>query len=215
MSIGAFNPAPPSSDGAQRPRTRRAGTRPSYTEPPFNFTEKALVMAMQQETIDRDLARLDQLIEEQEAIFIADRPRAAELQRRAEGALAGGVTSSWQQSHPQPVWISHGKGSKIWDVDGHELVDLHNGYGVMAVGHAHPVIVEAIASRAGQGTHFAQPTEDAIVVAENLAERFGLPQWRFSNSGTEATMDAVHLMRAATGRDFIVKIEGTYHGHHD
>src|SRR5207244_10703205 len=60
-----------------------------------------------------------------------------------------------------------------------------------------------------------QPTEDAIVVAENLAQRFGLPKWRFANSGTEATMDAVHLMRAITGRPKIVKVEGSYHGHHD
>ena len=67
----------------------------------------------------------------------------------------------------------------------------------------------------GRGTHFAQPTEDAIVVAEELARRFGLPLWRFGNSGTEATMDAVHLMRAITGRDLIIKVEGCYHGHHD
>ena len=71
------------------------------------------------------------------------------------------------------------------------------------------------AERVARGTHFAQPTEDAIVVAEELARRFGLPLWRFGNSGTEATMDAVHLMRAATGRDLIIKVEGCYHGHHD
>ncbi len=70
--------------------------------------------------------------------------------------------------------------------------------------------------RAGPpGTHFAQPTEDAIWVAEELARRFGLPQWRFANSGTEATMDAIHLMRAITGRDLVIKVEGCYHGHHD
>src|SRR5205823_6828303 len=92
---------------------------------------------------------------------------------------------------------------------------LHNGYGVMLVGHAHPKVVEAVQRRVAEGTHFAQPTPDSIVVAENLAERFGLPLWRFGNSGTESTMDAVHLMRAATGRSMIVKIEGTYHGHHD
>ena len=69
--------------------------------------------------------------------------------------------------------------------------------------------------RVARGTHFAQPTEDSIVVADNLAERFGQPLWRFGNSGTESTMDAVHLMRAATGRDRILKVEGCYHGHHD
>ena len=71
------------------------------------------------------------------------------------------------------------------------------------------------ASAGGAGTHFAAPTEGSIVVAEELRRRWGLPQWRFTNSGTESTMDAIHLARGATGRDVIVKIEGTYHGHHD
>jgi len=113
------------------------------------------------------------------------------------------------------IWVSHGEGSRIYDADGGEYVDLHGGYGVGAVGHGHPKIVQALTRRVPRGTHFAQPTEDAIVVAGELARRFGLPLWRFSNSGTEATMDAVHLMRAITGRDLIVKVEGCYHGHHD
>lgn len=160
-------------------------------------------------------ARLDELIAREERIFVERQPRSRELAARASRSLAGGVTSSWQISHPQAIWISHGRGSTIVDVDGNEYVDLHGGYGVMAVGHAHPAVVRAVSERAAAGTHFAQPTEDAIAVAENLAERFGLPLWRFANSGTEATMDAVHLMRAITGRSKIVKVEGAYHGHHD
>jgi glutamate-1-semialdehyde 2,1-aminomutase len=162
-----------------------------------------------------DFARLDELIAEQERVFFERQPQSAAMLERARASLAGGVTSSWQIARPQPVWMSHGTGSKIVDVDGNEYVDLHGGYGVMAVGHAHPKIVAAVSDRIKRGSHFAQPTEDAIAVAEELASRFGLPLWRFGNSGTEATMDAVHLMRAATGRDLIVKIEGTYHGHHD
>lgn len=142
-------------------------------------------------------------------------PRSAELRRRAGAALAGGVTSNWQISRPQAVWLSHGRGSRVWDVDGNEYVDMHGGYGVALVGHGHPTLVEALRRRVPNGTHFAQPTEDAIVVAEELQRRWGLPMWRFGNSGTEATMDAVHLMRAKTGRDRIVKVEGCYHGHHD
>jgi glutamate-1-semialdehyde 2,1-aminomutase len=103
----------------------------------------------------------------------------------------------------------------VWDIDGNEYVDYHNGYGVMVMGHAHPKIVEAVQRRVELGTHFAQPTEDALAVAENLTERTGLPYWRFGNSGTEATLDAVRIMRALTGRGLILKIEGTYHGHHD
>jgi glutamate-1-semialdehyde 2,1-aminomutase len=160
-------------------------------------------------------SRLDHLIEQETAIFLRRQPRSREYADRATRSLAGGVTSSWQIAEPQAVWISHGSGSRIYDVDGNEYSDFHGGYGVAIAGHAHPAVVEAVSQRVGRGTHFAQPTHDAVIVAENLAERFGQPLWRFANSGTEATMDAVHLMRAATGRDRIIKVEGCYHGHHD
>jgi glutamate-1-semialdehyde 2,1-aminomutase len=159
--------------------------------------------------------RLEAVIAEQEKIFVDRQPRSLELSRRAVKSLAGGVTSSWQITRPQSVWISHGKGSKIYDVDGEEYVDMHGGYGAGLAGHGHPLIVETVRRRVALGTHFAQPTEDAIIVAEELGSRWGLPLWRFVNTGTEATMDAVHLMRAITGRDMIIKVEGCYHGHHD
>ena len=122
--------------------------------------------------------RLDELIAVQEQRFMDRQPRSRELLERAAGSLAGGVTSSWQISRPQAVWISHGLGSRVWDADGNEYVDLHGGYGVTAVGHAHPAVVAAVAGRVARGTHFAQPTAEAIVVAEELARRFGLPLWR-------------------------------------
>ena len=159
--------------------------------------------------------RLDALVAEQEAIFVDRQPRSRQMRERANGHLAGGVTSSWQITSPQAIWMSHGSGSRIIDVDGNEYVDLHGGYGAGLAGHAHPAIVEAISRQVARGTHFAQPTETAIDVAVELTRRFELPLWRFTNSGTEATMDAVHLMRAFTGRDLIVKVEGCYHGHHD
>jgi glutamate-1-semialdehyde 2,1-aminomutase len=92
---------------------------------------------------------------------------------------------------------------------------MHGGYGASIAGHAHPAIVEAVSRQVRRGTHFAQPTEDAIWIAGELSRRFDLPLWRFANSGTEATMDAVHLARSVTGRDLIIKVEGCYHGHHD
>src|SRR3954468_1528771 len=85
----------------------------------------------------------------------------------------------------------------------------------MVQGHAHPAITRAVKERIELGTHFAAPTEDAIVVSEELVRRFGLPQWRYVNSGSEATMDAIRIARAFTGRDTIVKVFGSYHGHHD
>jgi glutamate-1-semialdehyde 2,1-aminomutase len=159
--------------------------------------------------------KLADIVAEQEAIFVRRQPGSARLARTARGALAGGVVSSWQITAPQPVWLSHGQGSKVYDVDGQAYVDLHGGYGASLAGHAHPAIVRAVQEQVARGTHFAQPTENAIAVAEELTRRFGLPQWRFGNSGTEATMDAVHLMRSITGRDLIIKVEGGYHGHHD
>ena len=107
-------------------------------------------------------------------------------------------------------------GSKVYDVDGNEYFDFHGGYGVSLAGHAHPAIVAAV-TRAGQPAAPTSPSRPRTPSwsRTNLAERFGLPLWRFGNSGTESTMDAVHLMRAATGRDRIIKVEGGYHGHHD
>jgi glutamate-1-semialdehyde 2,1-aminomutase len=158
--------------------------------------------------------RLDSIIEDETQAFLDRQHRSEEMSQRAQ-VLAGGATSSWQVAEPHAVWLSHGNGSRLYDVDGNEYSDFHGGYGVSLAGHNHPAIVEAVRRRVGLGTHFAQPTEDAIVVAENLAERYHQPLWRFGNSGTEATMDAVHLMRAFTGRDLIIKLEGGYHGHHD
>ena len=172
-------------------------------------------MSTTQDSTVRLPADLAEVIAEQERIFAERQPGSRRMAAAAAGSLAGGVTSSWQITVPQPVWLSHGRGSKIYDVDGNEYVDLHGGYGVGLAGHAHPAIVEAVTRQVARGTHFAQPTEDAVVVAGELAARFGLPLWRFANSGTEATMDAVHLMRAITGRDLIIKVEGGYHGHHD
>jgi glutamate-1-semialdehyde 2,1-aminomutase len=158
---------------------------------------------------------LKEIIAAQEEIFVRRQPNSAHLAEAARQHLAGGVTSSWQITAPQPVWLSHGHGSKVYDVDGNEYVDLHGGYGAALAGHGHPAIQEAITAQVARGTHFAQPTPNALAVARELARRFGLPRWRFANSGTEATMDAVHLMRSITGRDLIIKIEGCYHGHHD
>ncbi len=158
---------------------------------------------------------LDALIEREEAALRARTARSHELHVEAARYLPGGVASSWQDAPPCPVFVERGEGSKVWDVDGTEYVDLHLGFGTMVAGHAHPAIVRAVQERVEQGTHFAQPVPDIIVVARELGRRFGLPQWRFANSGTEATMAAIHLMRAVTGRRRIIKVEGSYHGHHD
>lgn len=159
--------------------------------------------------------RLDRLIAEQERLLLARTSRSRELLDRARESLAGGVTSNWQATRPIPVWIERGKGSHIWDVDGTEYVDMHGCFGAMMVGHGHPAIIQAVTEQIAKGSHFAQPTADLIPVTRALAHRFGLPLWRFTNSGSEATMNAVHLMRQFTKRRRIIKVEGAYHGHHD
>ena len=159
--------------------------------------------------------RVSDLIAAEEDRFRQARPRSHQLWTEAREALPRGVPSSFQDAAPQPIFMDRGKGSRVWDVDGNEYVDFHNGFGVMVVGHAHPKIVEAVRRRIELGSHFAQPVEDDIVVARELARRFGQPRWRFTNSGTESTLDAVRIARGFTGRDRLIKIEASYHGHHD
>jgi glutamate-1-semialdehyde 2,1-aminomutase len=142
-------------------------------------------------------------------------PGSAAMYERASRSLSGGVASSYQLREPWPIYLVYGKGPQVTDVDGNTYWDFHNGFGSMVQGHAHPAIARAVTDRVQLGTHFAAVTEDAIIVAENLAERFGLERWRFVNSGSEATMDAIRIARALTGRDTIMKIFGSYHGHHD
>ena len=165
--------------------------------------------------VEFDLDLIDGLIQREEAALEPTRRASIEYRATADRFVAGGVASSWQDSPPHAIFIDRGKGNHLWDIDQNEYIDFHLGYGAMVVGHAHPKIVEAIQRQAELGTHFAQPTKHLDVIGENLAERFQLPLWRFCNSGTEATLEAGRLMRANTGRDVLVKIEGTYHGHHD
>ncbi|MGH3994171.1 MAG: aminotransferase class III-fold pyridoxal phosphate-dependent enzyme, partial [Pseudonocardiaceae bacterium] len=130
---------------------------------------------------------------------ITDRflPRSDELNARLHRMVPGGAHTyaKGDDQYPEglaPV-IAHGRGAHVWDVDGNEYSDFHNGFGVVCVGHANPQVAAAVKVQAERGTHFAAPTEGSIIVAEELVRRFKLPQWRFTNSGTESTMDAVHL----------------------
>ena len=162
-----------------------------------------------------DRARIKQLTEREEARLNERTQASRAMFERAQHSLSGGVASSYQGRDPWPIYMERGAGPKVWDVDGNEMWDFHNGFGSMVQGHAHPVIGAAMNHRYPQGTHFAAPTEDALVVGEDLSRRWGLPQWRYTNSGSEATMDAIRIARAHTGRDTVMKIFGSYHGHHD
>jgi glutamate-1-semialdehyde 2,1-aminomutase len=155
------------------------------------------------------------VLEQEVARFRQRTPKSAALYERAEASMPFGVASSFQAGDPYPIYMVSGGGSHITDVDDNTYIDYHNGFGAMAVGHAHPKVRTAIERAAGSGTHFAATTEDDILLAEELNRRFGMEKMRFVNSGSEATMDAVRLARAASGKDVLLKIEGSYHGHHD
>ncbi len=159
--------------------------------------------------------RISELIEREDTQLNERTQRSNDMYERAKVHLSGGVASSYQLRDPWPIYLERGSGPRVWDVDGNQMWDFHNGFGSMVQGHAHPAIGKAIADRYALGTHFAAPTEDAIVVGEELAERWKLPRWRYTNSGSESTMDAIRIARAYTGRDTIMKIFGSYHGHHD
>src|SRR4051794_9271023 len=163
--------------------------------------------------IDRE--RIKELTEREEARLNERTPQSHATYERASQVLSGGVASSYQLRDPWPIYLERGDGPRVWDVDGNQLYDFHNGFGSMIQGHAHPAIGRAVTERYAKGTHFAAPTEDAIAVAEELQRRFRLPRWRYTNSGSEATMDAIRIARAYAGRDTVMKIFGSYHGHHD
>jgi glutamate-1-semialdehyde 2,1-aminomutase len=157
-----------------------------------------------------------QEVQRQEVARYEERtPKSRALYERAEGSMPFGVTSSFQAGDPYPIYLASGKGSEVRDVDGNTYVDYHNGFGTMVVGHAHPKVAEAIEKAARSGTHFAATTQTGVESAEEVKRRFGVDKVRFTNSGTEATMDAIRLARAATGRETLLKVEGSYHGHHD
>jgi glutamate-1-semialdehyde 2,1-aminomutase len=162
-----------------------------------------------------DRKKVQELTDFEERRLNANTEVSAQMYERAKTHMVGGVPSSYQSRDPWPIYLTRGKGSKVWDVDETEYIDFHNGFGSMVQGHAHPAIVKAVQERVELGTHFAAPMEDDIVVSDELAKRFRLKDWRYVNSGSEATMDAIRIARALTGRDTIMKIFGSYHGHHD
>ena len=134
---------------------------------------------------------------------------------RARRSLPLGVPSSFQAYDPHPVVAKRAQAAWLEDVDGNHYVDFNMGFGALFAGHCHPRVRAAIEEQLDDGTLFVTPCETNADVAELLAERYRLPMWRFTNSGTEATMDAIRVARGVTGRDKLVKVEGGYHGHHD
>jgi glutamate-1-semialdehyde 2,1-aminomutase len=141
------------------------------------------------------------------------------LQKRAETMIPGGVNSpvrAFGSVGSEPVFILRGEGSHIWDADGSSYVDYIGSWGPMILGHAAPLVVEAVTSAARKGTSFGASTPAEADLAELVISAFPhMQKVRFVSSGTEATMSAIRLARGCTGRKYIVKFEGCYHGHSD
>jgi glutamate-1-semialdehyde 2,1-aminomutase len=162
-----------------------------------------------------DRLRITELRDREEAAYRSRTPRSAELNDRARRALPLGVASSFQAYAPYPLFMTDARGSRISDADGNEYVDFDMAFGVLAAGHSHPILAEVLQHRVANGTCYTFPVEDSITLAEEIKRRFGADLVRFSNSGTEATMDAIRVARGYTGREKVIKFEGGYHGHHD
>jgi len=152
-------------------------------------------------------------VEEQ---FRATTTRSRELYEQALQVMPGGVTRTSIYSEPYPIYAARGEGCRVWDVDGTRRLDLVVNYTALVAGHAHPAVVEAIREQAARGTSFAAPNPPEVALARELVERIAsIEKIRFTNSGTEATMMALRLARAHTGRTKFAKVEGGYHGSHD
>jgi len=148
--------------------------------------------------------------------WVARTPRSAEAYRKACTNVPGGVGSNFRFMEPYPMFVSRARGSRIFDLDGNEFIDFMLSMGSLLVGHSHPAVVKAITEQASErGTLYCIPHVFEQEVAAQLAARFGQAMWRFVNSGTEATMTALRIARGYTGKKYIVKFEGHYHGHND
>ncbi len=160
-------------------------------------------------------ARIADIGAREEQAYKDRTPKSAELFARANESMPLGVASSFQAYDPYPLFMTDAHGSRISDADGNEYIDFDMAFGVLAAGHSHPILAEALQHRVANGTCYTYPVEDGIALAEEIKARFGADLVRFSNSGTEATMDAIRVSRGYTGREKIIKFEGGYHGHHD
>jgi glutamate-1-semialdehyde 2,1-aminomutase len=163
--------------------------------------------------LDRD--RVRSLHADELARFRAERPKTLAMMERARAHMPNGTPMAWMAAdNDQPVYIARGDGPGFTDIDGHTYVDTNASDMAMFCGHANPAIVEAVREQVGRSTQFLLPTEDSVVVAEELARRYpAQTHWQFTLSATQANTEAIRLARAVTGRDVVVLFHGHYHGH--
>jgi glutamate-1-semialdehyde 2,1-aminomutase len=154
-------------------------------------------------------------LEQELETFKRRTPKSLAALERASDYLPLGVGSNFRVYPPHPIFAARAKGGHLWDLDGNEYVDHGLCFGALMAGHCHPKVVEAVQARLELGTMWGMPDELSEELAREVVARFPVEKVRFANSGTEATMHAIRLARAHTGRSKVVKMEGSYHGVHD
>ena len=155
-------------------------------------------------------------VEKEEVEYVAKTARSRALHEEALRVMPGGNSRTTTFFDPYPFYIQRGQGAHVWDADGIDRLDFNGNYTSLVLGHAQPDVVKAVQQTAEQGLSFPGPTEHEVRLAEMLTRRVpSLERVRFTNSGTEATMNAVRVARAFTGRSKIAKFEGAFHGTHD
>ena len=148
--------------------------------------------------------------------YIAKHPGSAERYREAVGIFPGGVTHDNRYAEPFPLYITHGQGPRKWDVDGNEYIDYVSGHGALILGHSHPAIADAVAEQIRRGTHLGACTDEELRWARAIMALMpAIERVRFHSSGTEATLMAMRLARAYTGRNKVIKLQDHFHGWHD
>jgi len=148
--------------------------------------------------------------------YIERHPGSRERYERAVQAFPSGITHDVRYLRPFPLYAERAQGSKKWDVDGHELIDYAMGHGALILGHSHPEIAEAVAEQVRRGTHFGAGHDLEIEWGQRVCNLVpSVERVKFTSSGTEATLMAMRLARAFTGRDKIMKFAGHFHGWQD
>src|SRR5690242_11054561 len=155
------------------------------------------------------------ILKKEIAIYEKRTRKSADAHARALKRIPLGVASNYRAYDPYPIFVKEGQGSKIRDIDGNEYVDHNLCFGALMAGHCHPAVVKAIEKVLHLGTTFGMPHDMEWELAEEICKRYPVEMVRFGSSGTEVTMHACRMARAATKRDKILKFEGAYHGLHD
>ena len=148
--------------------------------------------------------------------YIAKHPGSAQRYLEASTIFPGGVTHDTRYAQPFPLYMTHGKGPRKWDVDDNEYIDYVSGHGALLLGHSHPDIAEAVSKQIQRGTHLGASTDDEIRWARAIKRLMpSIEKLRFHSSGTEATLMAMRLARAYTGKTKVIKLQDHFHGWHD